>query len=479
LLTLSGHNGAVHRWETSVDNEHWTNIDDSTRTFFTAKNVTQNTWYRALIQSGSCPDVHSEETQITVFSDFHISGYATYENNPHTPLNGLKIILNKLVSDSWVKVDSAETNALGFYDFDGLTNATYGLTVKSAHPSGQWQTWAGVNNTDALIVNNHIAGTMLLPSNPPVIRTTASVKNPHPAINTADYTAIRQAAKSGWGYFDIPKWVFTGTTAANRIDTFALACANVPLDIRGLCAGDVNGSYVPGTGYKTAEPGLALVNNGTLPLTNEIIFPIKIDRETNIGAITLFLNYDPTKIDIIGVEIPGQEGEQPTYETRDGVLYIGWWSTNPLQVAENQTVLLIRVRLVSQTPAIHFTLNENPLSELSDGIGTVINGLKLSIPDAGENGERAKWQNSEILVYPNPAKEVLNIEFESVRPETEMLTMELVNLQGVALIKYQSETMVPGWQKRQMDVSSLAPGVYFLRANMNGEIRMKKVVISR
>jgi hypothetical protein len=111
LLTLSGQNGSVQRWETSIDNEHWTNINDSTRTFFTAKNVTQNTWYRALIQSGTCPDVHSEETQITVLSNLQISGYAKYDNNPKTPLNGLKIILKRSPN---IAVDSMVTTLDGY-----------------------------------------------------------------------------------------------------------------------------------------------------------------------------------------------------------------------------------------------------------------------------------------------------------------------------------------------------------------------------
>jgi hypothetical protein len=378
-----------------------------------------------------------------------------------------------------------------------------------------------VNNTDALIINNHIAGTSLLPVAPPVVRTAASVKNPHPAINNADYTAIRQAAKypaTGYSYFDIPKWVFSGTSSANPIDTFTLNCADITRDIRGLCAGDVNGTWVPVSGYKRAEPGLALVNRGTLPVTSEIVFPVRYvganvvethgsaSLPMEFGAITLFMNYDPALISITGVEMPENNGVEPSFETRDGVLYIGWVSTESIRVEHEGTLLLIHARLTEEFRISHFTfgdshldsddlnekremrnvkckikftLNENPLSEVADAEGNVIGGLKLSIPDAGENGEMANWRNGEILVYPNPAHTMLNIEFESVSPETETLTMELVNVQGVSVFKYQTETIISGWQKHQLDVSGLAPGVYFLRANLDGEIRVKKVVISR
>jgi hypothetical protein len=87
-----------------------------------------------------------------------------------------------------------------------------------------------VNNTDALMVNNHILGTTPLAINPPVIRPTASVKFPHPAIQNNDYLAIRQTAKFGWGYFDIPKWMFSGIDASTRIDTFQMTCANETRD---------------------------------------------------------------------------------------------------------------------------------------------------------------------------------------------------------------------------------------------------------
>jgi hypothetical protein len=445
------------------------------------ENITVATWYRAVVKSGVCLTEYSGHTAFTINADYHISGYVKYENNPKTPLDGLKVTLKK---DNVVQT-SMVTNSQGFYDFGNLVNGQYSLEVSSAHPSGLWQTWGGVNNTDALIVLNHINNNPPLAVNPPVVRITASVKAPHPAIATNDYTAIRLAAKSpiGYNYFDIPKWVFSGTTTTTGLTDITLGCANVTRDIRGLCAGDVNGTYVPVSGYKTAEPGLALVNRGTLPLTDEIVFPVRVDRETPISAITLFLNYDPALISITGVEMPENNGVEPSFETRNGVLYVGWVSADPIHINGNQTVILIRTRIVGAIDnvpePIRFTLNENPLSELADSEGNVIAELTLSIPNANLNSKMEKWREGEILVYPNPAKAVLNIEFESVSPKTGTLKMELVDLQGVSVIKQQAETMVPGWQKHQMDLGGMAPGVYFLRANMDGEIRVKKVVISR
>jgi hypothetical protein len=403
----------------------------------------------------------------------------------------MKITLRK---DGTILGSPVVTSPTGYYEFTDLEQGNYSLDIASSHPSGQWQTWSGVNNTDYLLVNKHIAGTQLLPVSPPVVRTAASVKLPHPAINTADATAIRQAAKfptTGYTYFDTAKWVFSGVDAAHALNNITVGCADVTRDIRGLCSGDVNGTYVPPSGYKMAEPGLELVNQGTLPLKDEIIFPIRVDRNIEIGAITLYLNYEPSLIDITGVEIPGRD-EQPWFSANDGVLYVGWISTEPVTMRNNEAILLIHARIanhqspitdnqspIKSNPMIRFTLNDIPLSELSDANGNVSGGLILSIPDAGTKGETVKWQNGNLVCYPNPAQSTLNIELETFNLKPETLNLELLNLQGVAVIKQTALIPESSWYTDQLDLREIAPGVYFLRTNVGGEILMKKVVISR
>jgi hypothetical protein len=89
---------------------------------------------------------YTNTTALSSFSDFAlgeqcplhiISGYAKYDNNPKTPLTGVKIILK----ENDLAIDSVITSSTGFYQFNNVLNGNYGLQVKSAHPSGQWQTW--------------------------------------------------------------------------------------------------------------------------------------------------------------------------------------------------------------------------------------------------------------------------------------------------------------------------------------------------
>jgi hypothetical protein len=288
-------------------------------------NLTEDTYYRAVVKSGVCLTENSTSTQITMFTNYRISGYARYNNNPTTLLNGLKIILVKNLT----LVDSVITTSNGFYQFSNLTNGTYKLQIISAHPSRQWQTWNGVNNTDYLLAMRHATTGPLLPENPPVARISGDVKLPKtpPEITVVDADAIRMAAKFGWGspkpYFDIPKWVFSGVTLETPIDNIALNCANVTRDIRGLCAGDVNGTHLPLNGYKIAEPSLELVNRGTLPITSEITFPVRAERDMELGAITLMLDYDPEMIQITGVTMPENSGVEPWFAVQGSKFKVG------------------------------------------------------------------------------------------------------------------------------------------------------------
>ncbi len=66
LLTLSGHTGAVVRWESSVSPfSTWTTIANTSSTY-TSGALTQTTKFRAVVQSGSCSEANSADTTVTV-----------------------------------------------------------------------------------------------------------------------------------------------------------------------------------------------------------------------------------------------------------------------------------------------------------------------------------------------------------------------------------------------------------------------------
>ncbi|MCA6418400.1 MAG: hypothetical protein IM603_04790, partial [Cytophagales bacterium] len=64
-LTLSGHTGAVQRWEQNVNNAGWTNIANTTASQ-NYNNVTITTQYRAYVVSGVCGGTYSSITTVAI-----------------------------------------------------------------------------------------------------------------------------------------------------------------------------------------------------------------------------------------------------------------------------------------------------------------------------------------------------------------------------------------------------------------------------
>ena len=476
LLTLSGNTGTVKHWQYSSDGSSWIDLLSQTQTTYTATDLIADTYYRVVVQSGTCAEANSASALISV-TKYTISGYAKYYNNPQTPLDGLSITLKQgstTIGTPYI------TTSNGFYQFTGLTNDTYNLQVASAQTGGAWATWGGVNNTDYLLVAKHAAGIAYLAVTPPVIRVAANVKTANPLINTEDADAIKKVATLGWGtppYFNIPKWVFSGTDATSPLDNIVLSCANVSRNIYGLCAGDVNGTFIPASGNKSqgtpVNPSLQLVNMGQLPLSGEMIFPVRAQQDMELGAVTLLLNYDPSKVEITGVEMPENGGEAPYYQTSGGVLNIGWMSLSPIQVPANSTMLMIRTRILDPNGAIRFTLNNNPLSELADGEGNVLAGASLSISDAGFTGQSLKGET--LVVYPNPARELLNTEYTI--DHISAVALDVLDLAGTTVLNIRHDNQQPGWHKQQLDLNSITPGVYFIRLITDNQTITKKIVV--
>jgi hypothetical protein len=198
--------------------------------------------------------------------------------------------------------------------------------------------------------------------------------------------------------------------------------------------------------------------------------------------------------------MPGNADEQPVWHLAPdtwhlNTLYIGWMSTNPVRVGNEETLLLIHTRLTEafqvsgarcQVPGarcqISFALNDNPLSELADGNGNVIYDAKLSMPDAILNGEMVRWRNGEIVCYPNPVKDMLNVEFvtSNVDAKTgDAMNLLLVTMQGVVVAKQNVADIKTGLNKTTMDLRDLPNGAYLLKVYYEDQVVVRKVIVNR
>ena len=93
LLTLSGHTGSVIRWQYSTDSgSTWNDIDNTSDTY-TATDLTDTTQFRAVVQSGVCPEAFSSAATITV-DPAPVPGDVTGGTNVCTGTNSTRLTLS-------------------------------------------------------------------------------------------------------------------------------------------------------------------------------------------------------------------------------------------------------------------------------------------------------------------------------------------------------------------------------------------------
>jgi hypothetical protein len=312
-----------------------------------------------------------------------------------------------------------------------------------------------------------------------------------------------------------------------------------------------------------ADPELELVHRGNLAITDEMIFPVRVDRDMEIGAITLYLDFDPSVMVVTGVTgvtdvtnvtnvtnvtdvtdvtnvtnvtdkttvtpvttvtTVTNATNAPTITTSPelwfnvleptlnlqpetlNTLQIGWMSMEPMQIKQEETLLLIHARLTEAFRSSHFTfsdshfgsdplnvkpkmqnvkceigfaLNESSISELADPDGNLISEVKLTMP-VGSNGETVKRQNGKmevVSVYPNPAKDEVYLQVVSDAERT--VEVEFFNLLGESVRNHKAVSVVPGLNTALFNVRGLPCGSYMMKIRVGDFTEVRKVIVNR
>ncbi len=164
--------------------------------------------------------------QVTVVPGASVNGIVSYDNATASPLGGtmVHLYLNGALQDSCM------TDRLGRYRFCGLTSQAY-----EVKPVSCGITHGGVNSIDALLIMQHFVGLTTLTG----LRLTAADLNLSGSVNSVDALMAQKRFVGLLGSFPLNDWLFEEavvTPSVNQPET---------LNLKGLCAGDVNASYQP------------------------------------------------------------------------------------------------------------------------------------------------------------------------------------------------------------------------------------------
>ena len=383
-----------------------------------------------------------------------VRGYFTY--NESQIMAGKRV---KIINANGTQQAAVNTNSNGRFTFNNYhvnvyntINTDFGIDIL-----------AGVNATDALLVMRHFVHLDTLTGS----QLSAADVNLSGNINGTDAMLIMRRAideefPSGDYYYYSP----SGMSITEN---------NVEYDLSFLCYGDVNGSYT----LPSRDNGIELLHEGQLMAESyqELEVPVSIKQAIEMGALTLRFGYPEEYIEIEDVVLAAT-GESLLFTANEGELTTVWFSLQPLALAENDGLIIIKVRtkdLSDINEPVAFSLSA--YSEMADGNAQVLEGVAIAMPDIvtqtlGVSGNATT--GVALSLYPNPAKDVCTMVYQL--PEAGRVTVSVYNTMGVKVMDAADFRQEEGRHELRLSTASLAAGTYTCRITFEGESSWVKTI---
>ncbi len=397
----------------------------------------------------ACGETACLSIEITVNPVLYtISGTLKYDNTATTALASQTIKLMQGVSQIG---SDATTDASGNYSFSNIVNGIY-----TVEPDVTLD-WKGVTAMDATHYRKHIAAVTLLtdlrwrsgdiisPATPPA----------NPTLTAADLTPIYQrivtqistfAAVGNFAYSD------GATTVAGADETVAM---------RAICYGDANASY---SFAKNGLDPITTENNDVFYFDNQDEFeiPVKVVNPiNNLSSVTLVISYNTEIVDVTELTMAVNDNAMD-YTIIDGVIRIVYSNLDANSFSEGNVLFYIKGTVTNLTTST--TIINQVNGEFGDYNDEILNDIILDIPlfspttVTGVNSD-----NNNILVYPNPAKNYLNIS------NITNSKIEIYDIYGNLLRTENIKT-----NSAKIETENLSNGTYFIKIYKNEELITRK-----
>ncbi len=231
--------------------------------------------------------------------------------------------------------------------------------------------------------------------------------------------------------------------------------------------GDVNASYIPpGSGLK-AKSAMTLDYEGLASTTvgSEMTIPVSVERDFDaVGAITLSFNYRNDLIEVLGTNY---SDDDMFINQEEGILNIGWFSTNAVEFNANTTIAQIRVRVLAEIPAGTELFELNSISELADANAQTIDDVTLKT--IGLTTDKGIVNASELTTsnFPNPFNDHTTISY--TLPENGKVKVEVYNSVGMLVKVLVDEYQEAGVNNVDFVSNNVKAGVYVYHITVQGE----------
>ncbi len=374
-----------------------------------------------------------------------LSGQLSYDNSLSTPLNNTLVLLKQ----GSANFAQTTTGAGGDYQLEQIPPGSYSLDASCSKP------WGGVNATDALLIMKQFVGLGQLAG----IRLKAADIDNNTIVNAVDALAVQRRTVGMISGFPAGDWVF------EKPQLFFSGLSQISQNFKGLCTGDVNGSYTPPA---KEQPGLSLTLNGIISVSSGNPFDMHVTTTTALSpaALTLHLEIQNNSCNILDIRMISDQ-ENLVWQRNGKLLSLSWYSLRPLSLDPGQTLLTITLSgdaFENNTPI--FTLPEGELAEINgDPLLTCIN---IPIVQANDDDFHA-------FLTPNPVSDesVLHVTLK----QEEVLELCLYDLGGRLVNRIAYGLLPEGKHDISFMPARLEAGIYFIAINTgkrNHQLRLIK-----
>lgn len=411
----------IYEWMPGAYTSSGINVSPATTTNYTFK----------VTDSKGCFDM--DDVTVTVYMNT-VNGQLTYKNNQNTPIVGATVY----IQDIGVKTLMTDvTDANGEYSFTGLANGTY--NVWASHNG----TWGGVNSTDALVIMEHFI--LLHPMVDP-LNILASDVDASGYINATDAFQVANRFVQNITSFNSGDWVFEDKEVTLYLDNFKT------VDLKGLCYGDANGSYIPSA---KSNKQVSINQAGSINVNgkNTIEIPVNTTSDITVGAISLTMEI-PSNLNIVSV-LAGDE--KAIFSQNGNVLNISWYNTSSLNLTKGASILRIIANIEG---AVNGSFNIMD-GEIADDIANTMSDVQLTAPKLSSIGNELQLSN-----YPNPFRSTTNIQYSI--PASGNVAISVYNLLGEKVAELVNAYQESGQYSTSFDANSLLPGIYQYKMDLDG-----------
>jgi hypothetical protein len=382
-----------------------------------------------------------------------LSGRLTYANTQATALVGDTL---RLVNTNGQVIASTTTGTDGRFSLENFAAGTYQIKGNAN------RAWGGVNATDALEARRIYQGLL----NPTPIVALAADVNTSNLVNNTDALMIIRRSNGSLSSFPSGNWQYNSGSldfSSGRL---------LQASVTSLASGDVNASYFGSTSGRLTLPRL-LPSNTAVGLEQGQTQRVAVlaGKTMEMGAMSLDLPW-PNGLELVSIR--ANMGENALlHHLVDGRLRMGWAAPEGHKVRTGDVLFEMELRAEEGVEVDFSALTLGSMSEIADPMAQTITDASLVMPRLASKSRLM----GELQVWPNPARDVLNIQL-ALESGIHSYSLEMIDALG-RVVKSDYQAVTAGELRTKLLLDGIPSGTYLVRLGLKDVSGTTKNLVQR